>query len=133
MNAEFYRLLGFLDVVTEMLDAKDLALAGSKQTPQHLQKQLVKARKTLMKETLVLQRATAEFETNVEPVRVLLADAMRLLSDGNKHLAPAVSEHLHKYAQANALGGGGDCSTSLNTSGGSGSSSSSRSSSRSGS
>lgn len=129
MNADYYRLIGFIDLVTAMLEEKDLASPNPKRTPVSLQRQLTSARKVLVGEALKLQRANAEFKINVQAARDVIADVLAVLHQGTKSLDPLVSAHFAEFSDASVglgensphsqngqvrrLGGGDDCSTSI--------------------
>lgn len=129
MNADYYRLIGFIDLVTAMLEEKDLASPNPKRTPVSLQRQLTSARKVLVGEALKLQRANAEFQINVQAARDVIADVLAVLHHGTKTLDPLVSAHFAEFSDASVglgenaahaqgspvrrLGGGDDCSTSI--------------------
>jgi uncharacterized membrane protein YgcG len=130
MNADYFRLIGFLDTVSAMLEEKDLVSPNPKQTPVSLQRQLASARKLLVAEGLKLQRANAEFQANVKGAQEVIADVMAVLQQGNKSLAPLIAAQMSEFSNASAmvaaaqssaapngrrLGGGDDCSTSIKT------------------
>ena len=131
MNADYFRLLGFLETVSTMLEQKDLVSPNPKKTSTSLQRQLTSARKLLMEEGLKLQRANAEFQAHVKGAHEVIADVMLVLQEGNKSIAPLIASQMAEFSSAPAmlaasqpptttnggrrLGGGDDCSTSIKT------------------
>lgn len=129
MNTEFHRLLGFLDVVSNMLEKKELVIRNPKRNPVSLGRQIAGARKVLLAEARKMQLASAEFEAKVKPARAIISEVMQLLRTGASKLSPSVAAHLEEYSHAVSGVVAEDCSTSTSSSssGGSGSSSSSSS------
>lgn len=133
MNADYYRLIGFLDMVTTMLGEKDLASPKAKKSAVSLERQLSSVKKILVAEGLKLQRANAEFEANVKPARHVIAEVMTMLRHANESTDPLVSAHFEEFSNPDAvstqsaspgaagktrrLGGGDDCSSSIKTTG----------------
>lgn len=131
MNADYYRLIGFLDMVTTMLGEKDLASPNAKKSAVSLERQLSSAKKILVAEGLKLQRANAEFEANVKSAREVIADVMTMLRQANQSTDPLVAAHFEEFSNPDAvstqsaspgaagktrrLGGGDDCSSSIKT------------------
>ncbi len=129
MNADYYRLIGFLDMVTTMLGEKDLAWPNAKKSAVSLERQLSSAKKNLVAEGLKLQRANAEFEANVKSAREVIADVMTMLRQANQSTDPLVAAHFEEFSNPDAvstqsassgatgktrrLGGGDDCSSSI--------------------
>ena len=129
MNADYYRLIGFLDMVTTMLGEKDLASPHAKKAAVSLERQLSSAKKVLVAEGLKLQRANAEFEANVKSARQVIADVMTMLRQANQSTDPLVAARFEEFSNPEAsstqsaspgpagktrrLGGGDDCSSSI--------------------
>jgi hypothetical protein len=116
MNTEFYRLLGFLDVVSNMLDKKELVIRNVKRNPVSLGRQLAGARRVLLTEALKMQRASAEFEAKVKPARAIISEVMQLLRTGASKLSPSVAAHLEEYSHSDRFLVAEDCSTSTSSS-----------------
>jgi hypothetical protein len=116
MNTEFYRLLGFLDVVSTMLEKKELVIRNQRRSPVSLGRQIAGARKVLLAEALKMQRASAEFEAKVKPARAIISEVMQLLRTGASKLSPSVAAHLEEYSHSDRFIVAEDCSTSTSSS-----------------
>ncbi len=111
MNTEFYRLLGFLDVISTMLEKKELVVRNMKRNPVSLGRQLAGARRVLLTEALKMQRASADFEAKVKPARAIISEVMQLLRTGASRLSPSVAAHLEEFSGAGGFIVAEDCST----------------------
>ncbi len=133
MTPDFYRFLGFLDVVTTMLEQKQLVTDDVKFDTEHAQKQLTKARKKILEAGLHLQAAKKRFTNETEVPVAAVGEALRHLQINLGDMDPGLAAQFVDFmnvTRSGLLGGGSDCSTSVQPPPPSSSSSSSSSSSK---